>query len=79
MPSMRHLITILLIVLWAVLLLIYSAPIWLSNFGSLNVAISVDPPAPAWMAVPVFVLTLLVPLLVLGLVTWWWVRWHRRA
>jgi hypothetical protein len=59
--------------LWILLLLAYSAPFRRPGLVSGDFAISVRGPAPAWTPVAVLVFVLMLPALVLGAVTWWWI------
>jgi hypothetical protein len=65
---MRTLGSGILVLLWALAAVLYSAPIWLPRFGS--VSMWVDPPDQAWIVRVVLLGLSLIPLLLLGLFTW---------
>lgn len=76
---MRDLANVLLTTLWVLLLVAYTAPLWLRRFATWDLWISVDPPSRNWIATPVLALLLLLPPMSLGLLTWWWVYRPHRA
>jgi uncharacterized membrane protein len=76
---MRRTGNILLTVLWLVLAVIYSTPLWLPRFLSIDAAVSVDPPTRQWLLPLVAVAAVALPPSLLAAVTWWWVRRRRAA
>jgi len=71
---MRQISGVLLALLWMVLLVVYSLPLWFSRYASIDMHVSAVPPAPQWLA-PVFVvIACALPPLVLAALTWLWFR-----
>jgi len=76
---MRHAGGAVLGILWALLLLAYSAPLWKPGAVSWDFAVSVHPPLQLWMVGALAAVLLALPPFALGLVTWRWVRRNRHA
>ncbi len=72
--QMRQLTGALLALLWLVLLVVYSAPLWISRRVSIDMQISAVPPAPQWLATAFIVAALVLPPVVLAALTWLWFR-----
>ncbi len=74
----RRLQGVVLCVLWILLCVAYSAPLWLPGFVSLDFAVSVEPPGRTWMAVVLVAVMLLAPPILLSVLTIRWLRGRRR-
>ena len=63
---------VVLSILWVLALVLYTAPLWLPSFGSVDVA--VDPPHQAALVKRALLGLSFVPLLVLAFLTWWFLH-----
>jgi uncharacterized membrane protein len=76
---MRRTGDILLTGFWLVLAVVYSTPLWLPRFLSIDAAVSVDPQIREWILPLLAAVAVVLPPSLLAAGTWWWVRRRRAA